>query len=103
LGSGFQRRPVLYEKAINWGNAQWVRPIINILIQGQNQIVNYNLEEEFEENEYLYFNADILPVQSDGIPISFDGRPHQLEKIQRIAYELVLGEQKRLDELASLL
>ena len=57
LGTGEQRRTFGFEKACEWGQLEWAQPIIDIVLQGSNATVDYQLQ-------YLLEPAAITPPTS---------------------------------------
>lgn len=43
IGTGELTRPLKYTEAVNWGAAEWVLPIINVLMQGVSATVDYQM------------------------------------------------------------
>jgi patatin-like phospholipase/acyl hydrolase len=41
LGTGWVEEPYLHEKAKNWGLAEWVRPLISMMFDGQTHTADY--------------------------------------------------------------
>lgn len=44
IGTGQTKRPYTYEKVRTWGAASWVKPIIDILMQGVSESVHYQMQ-----------------------------------------------------------
>jgi patatin-like phospholipase/acyl hydrolase len=63
LGTGFVRNPYLYEKAKNWGAISWIKPMIDIMMSGVADVVDYQLEQIFNSadkaEKYLRVNTEI--------------------------------------------
>jgi patatin-like phospholipase/acyl hydrolase len=45
LGTGELRHPLNYDDAVNWGLLGWAQPIFDIVLQGSNDTVNYQLQQ----------------------------------------------------------
>lgn len=43
IGTGEQKLPLPYDKVKNWGLAQWAQPLMNIIFDGVNDTVDYQL------------------------------------------------------------
>jgi patatin-like phospholipase/acyl hydrolase len=54
LGTGQYTRRIPYERAKDWGLIEWVRPIIDILMHGVNETVDYQMQS-------------VLPITPDGV------------------------------------
>jgi len=63
LGTGFSKKRYTYSKAKNWGKAQWIQPVIDIMMSGSVEVANYELGKIYEtiENpdQYLRLDADL--------------------------------------------
>ncbi|WP_421873430.1 patatin-like phospholipase family protein [Marinoscillum sp.] len=61
LGTGFSKKHYLYQKARKWGMAQWVRPVIDIMMSGSVEVDDFYLKRIFETtdhpNQYLRINS----------------------------------------------
>ncbi|MCC6723592.1 MAG: patatin-like phospholipase family protein [Saprospiraceae bacterium] len=55
LGTGRATKPYLYEEAKGWGAPKWIRPLLDILMQGVSESVDYQMRY-------------ILPDAPDGTP-----------------------------------
>ncbi len=47
IGTGSKGEPYLYEKARDWGAIGWILPLIDILMSGNSETVNYQLKQLF--------------------------------------------------------
>lgn len=62
LGTGSFTKNYTYAKARKWGMAQWVRPVIDIMMSGVAETVDYQLKRIFETsdiNNYLRINGEL--------------------------------------------
>jgi len=48
LGTGKVKTPYYYKKAKNWGLVQWVKPIIDIMMSGTAETVDFQLNQMFD-------------------------------------------------------
>lgn len=48
LGTGTERKPYAWDEAKDWGKAGWALPLINILMQGNADTVDYQLRQIFD-------------------------------------------------------
>lgn len=60
LGTGQVHNPDECKKAKNWGKIQWIEPLMDILLNGSTEIVDYQLQRIFEAvdkpDQYLRIN-----------------------------------------------
>jgi len=63
LGTGSVDRPYHYSEAKNWGKIQWLAPILDILMSGVSETVDYQLRFLFKAggcpNQYLRLELDL--------------------------------------------
>jgi|SRR5579859_2239760 len=45
IGTGELRHPIQYTDAVKWGQLEWLRPILDILMQGSSATVDYQLQQ----------------------------------------------------------
>ena len=45
LGTGELSHPLPYHDALNWGQLEWARPVLDIALQGSNATVDYQLQQ----------------------------------------------------------
>lgn len=48
LGTGTEQQPYYYDKAKNWGMVKWIQPIIDIMMSGNSETVDYQLKQMFK-------------------------------------------------------
>ncbi len=48
VGTGKERKHYDYEKAKNWGAIGWARPVIDILLSASAEVVDYQLQKQFQ-------------------------------------------------------
>jgi uncharacterized protein len=65
LGTGYSKQEYDYDKAKNWGMVQWVKPLIDIMMSGVAEVVDFQLRQIFDaigaQNQYLRINTE-LPI-----------------------------------------
>lgn len=103
LGCGEEDHSVIYEKAKNWGKAQWVQPLIGIFMGGQHQLTHYELDEEFSDQEYYRFEPSLKGIPTSESQLSFDVKPQTLERMAKRTRLYIIDNKKRLDEVCTLL
>lgn len=68
LGTGFTRKEYKYDKAKNWGMAEWVQPIIDIMMSGGAEVADYQLKAIYdsvdEPKQYMRANIDLKKFDS---------------------------------------
>lgn len=62
LGTGEVTKPIYYQNAKNWGVAQWAEPILNVVMDGVNDAVDYQLKmilPTHHERKYFRFQVQL--------------------------------------------
>jgi patatin-like phospholipase/acyl hydrolase len=103
LGTGVAGTPYRYDKVKNWGAVQWVRPLVDIMMSGVAETVDYQLKKIFDwaENSHLY-----LRIQTQIGRMNFDpdnAEPDNLNALREIGMVVTAKNSDRLDALAKLL
>jgi patatin-like phospholipase/acyl hydrolase len=69
IGNGSQSSPYTYKKSKDWGIIKWINPIIDIMMGGSVDIVDYQLKQIFDTvdypKQYLRINPDLNGASSD--------------------------------------
>lgn len=68
LGTGRVRKEYQYRKAKNWGALGWLRPLLDILMSGVSETVDYQLRQIFDSDgtpeQYLRINEPLQNADS---------------------------------------
>lgn len=104
LGTGHISKPYLYEKAKSWGQAQWLRPIIDILMQGVSETVDYQMRYVLPPAhdgtpQYLRINPDVPEENAEMSDVS----DKNVAGLQAIAAKAIADNDKMLDEICRIL
>lgn len=69
VGTGTVKVPYQYEKAKNWGLAGWARPVIDIMMSGVSDTVDFQLKQIFDAvghpENYIRIMPDLLGTSDD--------------------------------------
>lgn len=96
LGTGSMTDPYPYRKARNWGQLEWVRPVIDIVFDGSADGVDFQLER-LVDGRYVRFQTR-LDGASDALD---DASAENLANLRRLAEELVRDRSADLDALCA--
>jgi uncharacterized protein len=106
LGTGHALTPYPYEAAKDWGLVGWARPLIDILMSGVAETVDYQLKQMFDAVErprnYLRLDADLIgqPASSRGLDnVEVDN----MRRLRDIGQEIAEQNEPRLAEIVDLL
>ncbi len=104
LGTGFVKKPYEYKKVKDWGMVEWVKPLIDIMMSGVSDVVDYQLRQIFSamnaSSQYIRINTELNgDVNSD----MADGSPANLAALKRLGTETAQLNDAELDRLVELL
>ncbi|MEO9482639.1 MAG: CBASS cGAMP-activated phospholipase [Ekhidna sp.] len=65
IGTGHNRKSYPYKKAKKWGMAEWVQPVIDIMMSGSADVAHYQLDKIYgtidNPDQYLRIDKDLDP------------------------------------------
>ncbi len=102
LGTGDKTEEISYKDAVNWGIARWFRPLLTLMMNGNNDTVDYQLKEIFaaRQGSYYYRLQINLPKEN----IEFDNTtPENINILEKKAEDLIIKENNNLEEICRLL
>jgi len=104
IGTGFTRKEYDYDKAKNWGMAQWVKPLIDIMMSGVADVVDYQLKQIYHavgaQNQYLRINT---PMPGDVSSEMDNASPENLQALKELGSELAQNMSDQIDEFLELM
>ncbi|MEG4282551.1 patatin-like phospholipase family protein [Microcoleus sp. A006_D1] len=104
LGTGQAQKKFPYEEVKNWGQVEWVEPLISIMMTGVAETVNYQLIQIYDAiekpNQYLRINPDLSKEQP--LPID-DASEQKISELLRIGKEQAEKYSEQLDKFIDLL
>lgn len=69
IGTGTVDKPYYYKNAKDWGLVQWIKPIIDIMMSGVSETVNYQLENIYDavekKDQYVRFEPSLINASSE--------------------------------------
>jgi patatin-like phospholipase/acyl hydrolase len=91
LGTGYAKKQYSYKEAKDWGGAEWIKPLIDILMSGVSETVNFQLGQIFDSvkkpKQYLRINDELLFAGPDMDDASTENLSHLRQEGTRIAEE----------------
>ncbi|MFO7179530.1 MAG: hypothetical protein DIU78_012600 [Pseudomonadota bacterium] len=98
LGTGSSLKPYRYEEARDYGLLRWARPVLDIMMSGVSETVDYQLARMFEAagvpDQYVRLDAD-LEDEPDSVSDLDNADPANMLRLQQIGQEL--AERRRAD------
>ncbi len=105
LGTGDAQKQYPYEEAKDWGQVEWLEPLISILMTGVAETVNYQLTQIFDAierpNQYLRITPD-LSLYEEPLPID-DASERKISQLVKIGKEQSEKHSQELDQFIDLL
>lgn len=105
IGTGSKGNPYDYNQAKDWGVIGWLMPLIDILMSGNSETVNYQLQQMFgtitppEQADYYRLEPDREPADA----AMDNASPENMGKLREAGMRFVSDNEKLLDKLADLL
>jgi patatin-like phospholipase/acyl hydrolase len=100
VGTGFNHEPYEYEKAKDYGAAQWIKPLIDIMMSGVADTVDFQLGQLFDAadvpDQYIRVNAKI---PSDVNSAMDDASPENMQALKEFGIEEAESHSDDLDRL----
>jgi len=110
LGTGVDRKSYPYEDAKDWGLAGWIKPVIDIMMSGIGETVDYQVRQIFDSVErpqqYLRINVELVRLPADASTDLDDASPANLRHLRAMGIEATQvphGQSDPLDAFARLL
>jgi patatin-like phospholipase/acyl hydrolase len=103
LGTGEYTRPILYEEASGWGLARWAQPILDVVFDGVNDTVDYQVRALMEtlagRDRYCRIQAQL----QEGRDSLDDAGETNLKMLKLLAKDLIRRHHRELDDWAAFL
>ena len=104
LGTGEADKKYPYEEVKDWGQVEWIEPLIDILMSGISETVNYQLIQIYDAidrpNQYLRINPNLIDEKP--LPID-DASEENIAELVRIGKEQAEKYDAELDKFIELL
>ncbi|MCA0456557.1 MAG: patatin-like phospholipase family protein [Chloroflexi bacterium] len=104
LGTGVLTRRLPYDEACGWGAAQWVIPIISVLMDGNSETVDYQMRTVLGANaggkkRYFRFQTRL----NEGMDDMDDASRTNIRVLKLLGEQLVSESAEQLDQVCKLL
>jgi patatin-like phospholipase/acyl hydrolase len=104
LGTGFEDQSYNYNQARNWGMAGWARPLLNIMMSGVSEVVDYQLRQIYSAvkapGQYLRINTE-FPINVNSA--MDDASPENMNALSELGTETAQKFDDQLDKFVKLL
>ncbi|UGS38086.1 patatin-like phospholipase family protein [Capillimicrobium parvum] len=96
LGTGSLTRPITYDQAKDWGLLEWARPVIDVVLDGSSDAVDYQLDQLLADR-----HVRLQAALTDANDNMDDASAANLDALARTGRRLVEENAARLDALAA--
>lgn len=90
IGTGYTRKSYPYQKAKKWGMAEWVQPVIDIMMSGASEVADYQLDKIYgtidNPDQYLRIDGDLKTSDID--PDMDCATPENMSKLKAFGQQL---------------
>jgi len=104
IGTGYEKKSYDYNEARNWGMIGWIKPLINIMMSGVSEVVDYQLREIYKAvkapDQYLRINTE-LPITVN--PEMDDASKENLIALRELGTETAQKFDNELDKFIKFL
>lgn len=102
LSTGSTKQKYLYSDAKDYGMVQWIRPLIDIMMSGNSETVNYQLEQIWdtllEEDKYDFVR--LHPDRGDASEDMDNGSKENLNRLAQAGESFCASQQERIKMIA---
>jgi patatin-like phospholipase/acyl hydrolase len=103
LGTGAVNKSYDYKSAKDWGAAEWIRPVIDIMMSGVAETVDFQLRQIYRavnaEDQYLRIQLDLPPRNAE----MDNAEQENLDELRDLGIELAERSGPELDAFVKLL
>jgi len=101
LGTGLiKQKPFLYKKSKKWGKAQWMMPVIDVLLSSHAEVTNYEMEKIFDAYESPHNYKRLNPPVVLGDPSGLNGSKDNLTNLLKDVKNYTDANKDMLNTLA---
>ncbi|MEW5819632.1 MAG: patatin-like phospholipase family protein [Cyanobacteriota bacterium] len=105
LGTGIVKKPYPYQKAKDWGQIGWIKPVLDIFLTGQAETVDYQLREIYDAVGCPHQYLRIDPSLGEKVnPDMDDASMENIDTLHVIGFDTAEKDRKEdLEKFAALL
>jgi patatin-like phospholipase/acyl hydrolase len=96
LGTGSLTHPITLDEAKGWGELEWARPIVDVVLDGSSAAVDYQLDQLLGAR---HVRLQVALTEADDA--MDDARPENIAALERQARELIAARDAQLAALAA--
>ena len=98
LGTGEEKEAYDFDKAKDWGIVGWLRPLIDIMMSGNAETVDYELRQIFDSanpEDYVRFQ----PPLKDANPDMDDASDNNLQKLHNAGKDFIIANHTKIEAI----
>lgn len=103
IGTGEIKKRYPFDEAVKWGMLKWVKPIIDIMMTGVSETVDYQLRKLFKTIECADQYYRIMPELGNANPEMDDTSPKNLEALRQAGIKTSEVNEDVLEKIAKML
>ena len=105
LGTGSLERDIPYDEAKDWGELQWLHPILSILMDGNADTVCYQCDQVIGKDHFRFeITLGRNPADPTAVNEDFDdASPDNVQRLERWSQRLIGEADQKLDSLCDVL
>jgi patatin-like phospholipase/acyl hydrolase len=104
LGTGQHADAIPFAKAAGWGWAQWARPALDVIFDGVQDTVDYQLAQLLPPDRYFRFQINLKGEHVHRADDAMDNvSPDNMEALRQVADALIIDNDARIEQLCELL
>ncbi|MEP1035633.1 CBASS cGAMP-activated phospholipase [Ekhidna sp.] len=100
IGTGYTRKSYPYKKAKKWGMAEWVQPVIDIMMSGASEVTHYQLNKIYgtidNPDQYLRIDGDLKETNID--PDMDCATPENMANLKSFGQQLFEMNKGKIEE-----
>ena len=93
LGTGQATHGISYDQAKGWGLVQWARPILDVVFDGVNDTIHYQLDKLLTKWKYYRFQVELQNVNE----AMDDVKPENINRLKELAQEMIQAEDENIE------
>lgn len=99
LGCGHLTRPIYHEDAIDWGMVSWVKPVLDVVLDGQSRAVDYQLNQILGEERFFRLQTRLETANDD----MDDASARNIDALRKEASIIIERQKASFEKIVALL
>lgn len=107
LGTGEVKKAYAYKAAKDWGSISWIKPLIDIMMSGNSETVDYQLRQLYDtlsaDNKTCYKRIQVDLTKTNADPDLDNASGTNIVSLEEAGKRFVTDHQQELDNIVDLL